>query len=147
MPSKPPIESFAPEMLAVLLRGAREEVRLKTTYRAASHFRQRLNSLRSRMRETKHELYSIVARAEIKILWGADAGLPDIEVSTSKRNVRYPTDSNSPAVLLLRPYDAELSTELQRLGIKEHKLDTTDVRGGDVDDILAEFSKGEHNES
>ena len=133
--TKTPIESFGPEALAALVKGAREEVRLQTTYRAAVHFRQRLNTLRTRMREENHELYPIVARTRIDIRWGRDADLPDVAENRSKRGVRTPVDPNTEVLLILAPHDAGLAEALKKAGIEAHEADSSDV-----DNILETYT-------
>lgn len=66
------VESFAPELLALLLAGSKERKTVNLPKneegeKAAITLRHRLNTLRSAMRKEKHDNVSIVERAKITI--------------------------------------------------------------------------------
>lgn len=64
--STPAVSSFGPELLALLLKGAKEEVHiLLPTKKEARRLHFRLNSLRKAMREEIHFLYTLVEKVEI----------------------------------------------------------------------------------
>lgn len=124
MPRKrPPLNSFGPEVLATLVRGSKEPLVLKTTYRKAVVFRRRLHELRAAMRETSHPLADIVARARIEITWGEKANFPPEDERRSSRNVRYPSDSDCLALLTIAPHDSGFRDQLLAAGVKADELD------------------------
>lgn len=112
-----PLESFGPEIMAALLKGAREEVRIKTTYRQGIIFRRRVHQLRARLRDLGHAQYPLAARAMVRLLWGKEAGLPEVENRISSRNVKFPVNPDCDAFLILSPRDSEFSEVLQKSGI------------------------------
>lgn len=116
--SKAPIESFGPELMATLLKGARERTEVPMPYRKGVALRRRLNSLRARMREENHPAYSLAMRAMIQLHWGKDAGLDPVPEHTNSQGVRFPDDIDVPAKLIISPRDSEFTTDLQRAGIQ-----------------------------
>ena len=106
----PPIESFGPELLAALIRGSREEVVVRfATWKKAKAFQIRAMHLRRVMKDEKHPLYPIVARARISLDWVNPNGL------------RVPghkcPPTNPPTTATIRPHDDQYSTELREAGI------------------------------
>ena len=109
-----PLESFGPNIMAALLKGAVEGFEVWASYKDAIRFRQRIHRLRSAMREAKHSEYPIVARVKVTIRWPEGTKL--------EKSGRYlvPTDRNTRVLLALRPNDSEFDDMLKNIG-----LDTT----------------------
>lgn len=134
-PRNQPVSSFGPEVMAALLRGAREKFLIgPLPYRTAISFHMRIHSLRRAMGLEQHPHFGLVSRAKIKIIWGADAGLAAIEEKTNERGVRRPTDTNAPVMLLIEPHDKDFTTYLVAAGIsmdelKEDPLDNLPIGG------------------
>lgn len=138
MTTKTPLESFSPDLLAALLKGALEEVRLPMPYHKAVLFRRRLYTLRKTMNNMKHEKYPMVAKCEVRILWGQKVGLeapkqPDLY---NIRGVPRPADTNTPCIVILRPHDSEFTEILNKAGIKSDLED---------DPLKGISEKKEHN--
>jgi hypothetical protein len=117
-----PVESFGPEVLQALIEGSKREIVLELPYRKAVFFRQRVNALRAEMRRQNHEMYKIVSQATVRILWGADAELPDVPERRSLTNVRFPMNKNIPAKLVITPADKEFGEALKRAGVEVKPL-------------------------
>src|SRR5687768_4773528 len=100
--SKLPIESFGPELMTALLAGSKGEVRLPMPYRTAVNFRRRIHQLRARMREENHPQRGLVERAQVRILWGKDAGLDPVELKRTDNSNKTPVDLDAPAIVLLK---------------------------------------------
>lgn len=138
--SKTPIESFGPELMALLLKGALGEVRVKMTYKRAVLLRRRIYQLRHAMREANDPNYTLAARAKLSILWGEKAGLapsqsPDIHNS---KNVPRPADTSCDAIFVVAPHDSEFTKALQDAGVK---IDMPDIALPVGNDILEDFVK------
>jgi hypothetical protein len=59
--------AFAPELLAVLIKGTKERIELPTaTEKLARHYVFRLNYLRAQMRKAKHAMAHVVEGAQIR---------------------------------------------------------------------------------
>jgi hypothetical protein len=106
------LESFPPEMLEVLLRGALEEVRLEfETAQLATRFQQRIHTLRSILKEEGHESWKQAYRAR-----------------TSR------PASGGGSILIISPHDSEFLPTLRRAGIE-----TLPVGDDLLDDILGKL--------
>lgn len=105
--SKYPIESFGPELMQILLKAGRgETVVLNFPHRKdARRFQQRLHMLRGRMRELKHELTDVVARA--------------------RTSLRYEGGPEDPATLTVAQYDSEFADVLKEAKIERAEGPTT----------------------
>lgn len=112
-----PLESFGPEIMAALLRGGREELKLATTYRLGSVFRRRVHQLRARLREINHPEYPIAARTKVQLMWGKRAGLPPVDETRNRNGVTRPIDPDAPALLILSPRDSEFTDILSQAGV------------------------------
>lgn len=121
MPSKSryPLESFGPEIMAALLRGATQTVRIPTTYRLGVQFRRRVHQLRGRMKEEGHPEYALAARTKVQLLFGPEAGLEPVPTrrGPGTRHILHPEDPSVPAVLVLSPHDSEFTSLLSKAGI------------------------------
>lgn len=110
--SKPrPVESFGPEILAALLRGATEPLVLPMPYKLGVRFRLRVHQLREAMRCTNHEKYKLCARVRVTIEW--PLGTP---TEKSGRHI-IPSDRNTMCVVTLKPNDTEFADLLLSAGI------------------------------
>lgn len=107
-----PVESFGPELLATLIKGAIETVEVPLPYRKAVRLRQRLYQLRSAMVAEKHPKADDVKRVHIKIAWG-----PEVLLVENARRVQRPKDNNSPCVVIVAPKDSEFFEALSRAGV------------------------------
>jgi hypothetical protein len=147
MPRRAYIESYGPELLQALLKGSRTTVKLTTTYRRGVVFRRRLNELRSVMREQKHPLAPVVARAKVELEYGRRAGRAHVPERQSSRNVRYPVDPNVPAVITIKPHDSEFRDQLIAAGVPSGDLtsDPLEEIGTEpgLEEILEDFDKRE----
>jgi hypothetical protein len=140
----PPLTSFGPEILATLLKGSREEVVLDMPYNEAVELRKRMHFLRARMRQDKHELASIVAGAKVTIRWG-----PEVATSTSRKGVKYPTDSHSLVQLVVRPQDYTFRAAIEAAGVKIDIPEPIPAIVPSIDeseDILTEFLRDKTND-
>lgn len=150
-----PIESFGPELLALLLRGGLERVELVCpSYNFAVRLQQRINSLRAEMRRALHPQYSIAARVKVAILWGpraaeqtqrnkdVDFGLP--EEIANKRNARRPREGEGyKTLLVLEPHDIQFRSVINAAGITVDDkpnvlLDEADPKGSEFDHLIGE---------
>lgn len=140
--SKLPIESFGPELMAALLAGSTKEFRFQLPYRNAVQFRRRIHQLRVRMREEKHPQSKLVERARVSILWGKEAGFEEPSTRRTSNSNPVPADLNTPALVLIKPYDSEFSEALKRAGVQIDTSVGSDLKLPDSDipsDPLAAF--------
>ena len=115
------VESFGPELLAAILKGATAPFTLEMSYKFGVRFRQRIHQLREAMRVAKHEKYSLVARTRVSIEW------PDgCQVIKTGRHV-VPVDRNVKCKVTIQPNDTEFGDILIAAGIE---------LGGDMDTLL-----------
>lgn len=104
--SRYPVSSFGPELLAILLKGARERVEIPCPdQRYMKYLQMRLQMLRGAMAREAHPQYGLVTRARTTRQWDA---------SISK-------DAN--CVLVVQPNDAQFSGVLAAAGIKVSDVD------------------------
>lgn len=145
--TRTPIESFGPELMAALLAGAKKEIRIRMPYSKAISLRRRIYQLRFRMREDNHPSYHLAARTEIKVLWGAAAGLPEPAKPNvyNTRNVARPADTNEPSIMLLRPHDHEFADSLRSAGIETelHEDPLKGLSGSPLDHLLNDADVGD----
>ena len=92
MPAKktrtpPAVTSFGPEIMAALLRGAKERFDIPMPYREAVKFSMRIHSLRHAMRHESHEQVAVVSRTKIRVLWGERADFAPVEEKRNSRGV------------------------------------------------------------
>lgn len=137
-----PVESFGPELLTALLKGATQEVSVPMTWKQAIRFRQRVHSMREAMRRTSHPKYELCSRVAITI--ELPLGTPT-EVSGRHR---IPTDRNIGVRVILSPNDSQFGPLLAAAGIRtpeeiaattesvvpqaEPTLDTLEAMFGDI---------------
>jgi len=113
MSKLPPLTTFGPEILQTLIEGSRREIIIELSYKDAVVLRQRMHQLRARMREDKHQLANIVSGAKVTIRWG-----PEVATSKSRKNISFPTSSESLVELVIRPQDSTFRKALEKAGIK-----------------------------
>lgn len=142
--SRFPIESFGPELMTLLLKGGREQVILRGTYRKLSNFRTRIGLLRTQMILQKHKMYPVASRAGFLLLWGKRAGeflasrnepvpagfLSDPSFKTKKNYNRYPIDRDVPALLVVQPRDLQFRSLLEDAGITSAEIGSTPTLTG-----------------
>lgn len=120
-----PVESFGPELMAVLLKGSREKVILKfegaegAGKKQAHAFHRRIHTLRSKMREEDHPDFNLAARALVSIFWGARA----TQEGGDKVPVEWASDiaGKRGAIIVLRPRDSEFDDILKQAGVEVPK--------------------------
>lgn len=115
----PSIESFGPELMAALLKGARERYTITLPYRSAIKFRQRIYLLRQAMREANHEMYSAVSRTRITITWP--------EATPTQRNkwgFAWPLDRATLCIVTVEPQDSEFASALAQAGVETKELES-----------------------
>lgn len=98
--SRSPVSSFGPELMEVLLRGAREEVRIPCpNARFMMNLQMRIQMLRGAMAREKHPQYTLATRARTSRSWDKTRG-PDAD-----------------CVLIVRPNDSQFAAVLKAAGI------------------------------
>ena len=113
--SRFPVSSFGPELMAILLKGARERVEIPCEDQRTMRFLQmRLNMLRGAMGREKHPQYGLVTRARTSRKWDEVKGGKDIN-----------------CVLIVQPNDAQFSASIKKAGI-----DVTSHEGSVLDDLV-----------
>lgn len=152
--TKPPIESYGPELMAALIAGSTKEFKFELRFGDCVKFRRRIHQLRTRMREEKHPQANLVERARVQILWGkaareANGGVgftTEPSLKQNSNNYRTPSDPNTPALILIKPYDSEFADALSRAGLKIDTEVGTDLSlpTHDPNDPLAAFDPARH---
>lgn len=100
--SRYPVSSFGPELMAVLLKGAREEVRIPCRdAKQAQHLQARIHALRGAMNREKHPQYELSTRARTARDWkiGEDGKAKDF-------------------ALIIRPNDSQFADIIKAAGIE-----------------------------
>ena len=111
------VTAFGPDLMAVLLKGAREEVLLPCPdQRTMKHIQMRLNMLRGAMFREKHPQWELVTRARTTRTW------PD------------PKDQNKGCVLKVYPNDSQFASIFEAAGIRatQHDRDILENLDGDT---------------
>jgi hypothetical protein len=130
--SKYPVSSFGPELMAFLLKAGRQRTMLlfdskqipdpddprKQVWdgagkRLAHNFHRRIHTLRSKMREEKHEQFPFAARAKISIYWG-----PYAVAQGGPKEWLHDHKGDRGAIIVGRPQDADFTEILQQAGIE-----------------------------
>lgn len=94
------VSSFGPELLATLLKGARERVEIPCPdQRTMQNLQMRLQMLRGAMQREKHPNYALVTRARTTRTWDADVG------------------PNANCVLVVQPNDSQFADIITKAGI------------------------------
>jgi len=98
--SRYPVSSFGPELLAILLKGARERVEIPCPdQRYMKYLQMRLQMLRGAMARESHPQYGLVTRARTTRQWD------------------HTVDKDTDCVLIVQPNDAQFSDALRAAGI------------------------------
>ncbi len=107
-----PVSSFGPELMALLLKGAREPVELTMSWRRANYLRKRLNHLRSQMRKENHPAYELAARAKVRIIVP-----PGTDIRRTNSGNSIPRDSESPTIVRVSPHHEEWTDLIKAAGV------------------------------
>src|SRR5687767_15058970 len=118
----PPVSSFGPELMAALIRGAKDTFQITMPYRLAVQFARRVHSLRASMLAENHPAYAMVKRTKVRIAWGESVGLPAIPTWKNDRGAEYPEDKNDPVKVIIEPHDRAFHDALTAAGIKPDEL-------------------------
>lgn len=98
--SRYPVSSFGPELMAILLKGARERVEIPCEdQRTMQYLQMRLQMLRGAMGRERHAQYTLVTRARTTRTWDSKKG----------------KDAN--CILVVQPNDAQFASALKAAGI------------------------------
>lgn len=115
-----PVSSFGPELLALLVRGAKDVVTIPCpTYRQGRRLQMRLHMLRKQLQREKHAFWEEAYRVHTSLKYKCIRDDP-------KRPMK-----DEPAVLTLRPKDSEFAELLSQAGVQAPRL---------AHDPLAEFT-------
>ena len=107
-PSRYPVSSFGPELMALLIKGSREEVKVPCESRQQMRaLQQRIHMLRGAMAREKHNLYSVVTRARTSQNWQIDEA----------------TGKPCSFALFVRPQDSQFADILNKAGVKPTDAD------------------------
>lgn len=133
-----PVESFGPELLAALLKGATEGLEFTTSYATAVRFRLRTHQLRESMRKSGHEQYNLIARVRVSVRW------PDETPVSKLGRHNVPNDRNTQVIVSLSPNDSEFGDMLRGAGVEmgmDQVLPATTVTRPlqDLEDLLADL--------
>lgn len=109
-----PLESYAPELLDLLLRGAQSPVEVKLSYKECVNTRLRLAQLRVTMRKLDHPMTKLAERAQVKIIIPADT---PSGIRLDHRRNKYPRDKNDICILQVSPVDHKIAGLLRAQGI------------------------------
>lgn len=113
-----PVSSFGPEILAALIKGTQEVVKVEfKNAKIARRFQLRLQQLRGAMKREEHPLADLSQRATTSLLWGERAG------------VEYKSDTkgSSYACVIIRPRDTEFVSAINKAGVRV--TDEADILG------------------
>jgi len=120
-PSRYPVASFGPELLAVLLKGATERVEIPCPDgKTLMALQQRIHMLRGAMGREKHPEYSLAQRARTSRMWDELEGTP--------RNTGHPTRAAKNFRLIIQPNDVQFKELIEAAGVKveAHMTDLLD---------------------
>jgi hypothetical protein len=101
------VSAFGPDLLAILIKGAREEIKIPCPdQRTMKHIQMRLQMLRGAMGREKHEQYNLVTRTRTTRTWD-------------------PKDKNKDCVLKVYPNDSQFAEIFRAAGIvsTQHERD------------------------
>lgn len=102
--AKAPIESFGPELMAILQRGARERLVVELPSSAAAHsLRRRIHTLRARLRDADDDRYLVASKVRLSILYGA------LAVPFANPAMKYK--------LIAQPHDAQFRAAIEAAGV------------------------------
>jgi len=113
------VGSFGPELMAILLKGARERVEIPCPDQRTMKFIQmRLQMLRGAMYREKHSQYELVTRARTTRHWAPD-------------------NKDKDCVLIVQPNDSQFTEIFKQAGVEAtpHDRDILDDIGAPVADV------------
>lgn len=107
-PSRYPVSSFGPELMAALVKGSREPITIPCPDAKTLMFlQQRIHMLRGAMGREKHPQYQLVQRARTSRLWDEPEGKRVTKPSRSATNFR----------LVIRPNDNQFADLIKQAGV------------------------------
>lgn len=108
-PSRYPVASFGPELMAVLIRGAKERVEIPMkSHKEISWLQQRIHMLRGAMGREKHPNYTLVQRARTSRQWDdPEPPLRGKKPSAKATNFR----------LIIEPNDIQFADAIRAAGV------------------------------
>lgn len=112
--SRQPVSSFGHQLLAALLKGARERVEIPCpNQRTMKWLQLRIQTLRGAMERERHPQYELVTRARTSRTWNKEAG------------------ENVDCVLVIQPQDLQFASLIEKAGIvsSEHDRSLLDEPG------------------
>lgn len=144
MPRKPQrVESFGPEMMAVLLRGATDGIKIELPYHRAIRFRQRLYQLRHAMAVEGHPKYGLVSRVRAAITWDETS----IQTVRNSKQVPRPTDRRATVTVEVMPLDHEFTQALRDAGLDLKTAVADEQPGVSLDDFLKDLEENNNTPS
>lgn len=109
-PGRYPVSSFGPELMELLIRGSKEEVRVPCDSMKQMKFLQmRIQTLRGAMAKERHPQYAIATRARVTCEW-------NFKKHPSRKGLQFPPEAEE-CVLVIRPQDSQFSEILAKAGI------------------------------
>lgn len=122
-PSRYPVDSFGPELMAALVKGSREIITIPCPDAATLLFlQQRIHMLRGAMGREKHPNYTLVQRARTSRMWDEPDG----------KRVAKPTKAATNFRLIIQPNDHQFADLIKQAGV--------DVDEGAMRDVLEDKS-------
>ena len=112
--SKPPVDSFGPELMEALLKGALNSYWVELPYSVAVKLRQRLYQLRLAMMEHRHEKYTLVSRVQVSI---------EIKSTGQRIGGRVQALGEEPCLVEIGPSDTRFVEALKLAGVEPRGLD------------------------
>lgn len=120
-PSRYPVASFGPELLAALVTGARRPITIPLkTHREVAWLQQRIHMLRGAMGREKHPQYSLVQRARTSRMWDEPEGTPRSKTGT-------PSPHATNFRLIIQPNDIQFADAFKAAGIEVNEEAMRDV--------------------
>lgn len=127
------VESFGPQVMQLLLHGAKGLSEFDLPWNQAIRLRQRIYQLREAMRREKHELYPLVSKVKLNIPEHPDPRKPP------------PSGKLTSVHCILGPGDHEYEGLISELGITPTQNEavevSSDLSGTDLDSILNQGRK------
>ncbi len=106
-----PIESYGPELMAALLKGAVSTFTMEMSFQRAVRFRQRIYQLRFAMEAQGHPKYNLVSRVRTTIRW------PEGTELVPCGHYFSPKDRTVTCQITISPNDSEFADDLRRAGV------------------------------
>ncbi len=106
-----PIESYGPELMAALLKGAVDTFTMEMPFQRAVRFRQRIYQLRFAMESQGHPKYNLVSRVRTTIRW------PEGTELVPCGHYFSPKDRTVTCQITISPNDSEFADDLRKAGV------------------------------